>query len=184
MEGASSSSSAKPSTAAVCVVWIGQHSIKYYHATPNSDARFEATCNDEKHKVFDVKNGKWVGGRCRLTRHLSEANMTKAASRPLGMMVAWIFNHKFFNCFEEHQDEVLQKCIPLEQRIEARNYLRTLENGAVLMSFERKCLPGESEESKESPWNNIQRRKLKYKRKHGGSWVNAESNRGRVCTEM
>lgn len=136
---------------AACTVTIGKHSIRHYHATGSSEARFEATCNEDTHAVWDARRMRYVVGRCRVTRHLSANNMKTAASRPLGMMVAWILNADSWTSKEDHCDDLYIKCISWERRAECRELLRKTPNGALLMSFERKKNVGESEEPRDDP---------------------------------
>ena len=137
---------------AACSVWVGNIAcIRFYNATASSDARFEATCYDPEHGVWDPKRMRRVIGRCRLTRHLSAGNMRTAASRPLGLMMTWCLNHDHYPSKEDHCDEFLLKCLTMEQRTESRELCRNTPNGPLLLSYERKKFPGESEEPIDDP---------------------------------
>ena len=136
--------------AAACTVKFDGHAIRFYHATKGKEARFEATCSDPEHQVWNPKTAR-KETRCRMTRHLSEANLERAASRPLGLMVAWLMNHVHFGDFKDHQDELFIRCITREQRVACRELLRKMVNGAFLLSCERKKKVGEEEEPLDAP---------------------------------
>ena len=136
---------------AACTASIGEHYLRFYRATAYSEARFEATCYDPRHTVWDAAKNRWVAGRCRLTRHLSEGNMKSAASRPVGLMVAWLLNAEHFHDFSRHQDRLLINCTLLGERQSAREWFRTQPNGAVMMGFERAKGDDEGEEPVDCP---------------------------------
>ena len=138
----------KANQKAAVTVDVGIHHICYYEATDTKPPRFEATCMDEGHKVWDPKVAKWRVGRCRLTRFLSEESMSGPSGRPLGLMVAWLRNGQYWTSFEEHTDKLMLKATPFEQRQACREWLRTAPNGARLLSMER---PRAADEKFEEP---------------------------------
>ena len=72
--------------------------------------------------------------------------MDKPSSRPLGLLVVWLISCDHLATFEDHQDKLYMRCIPWERRAECREWLRKVEGGAMLLSYERKKKPDEKEE--------------------------------------
>lgn len=96
--------------------------------------------------VWDKAKGRYITGRCRLTRFLSATNANKSDSRPCGLMVAWLLSAEHLTTFEDHQNKFYIACTEWERRLFCRELLRKVPNGAILMSWERKKKDGEEEE--------------------------------------
>jgi hypothetical protein len=99
--------------------------------------RFEAVCF-EKHS----------GHRnCRLTKgcFASKDLSNKAMGRPLGLMVAWLTNKLKFASQSEHIKTYAMATLDREQRLEGREYLRSLPGGIELLACERPLRSDEGE---------------------------------------
>lgn len=112
--------------------------IKFY----TTDGRFQASCPCPGHEVGDFA--------CRFTRY-RRAGKSPAKGRPLGLMVAWLRLGRLFTCHDEHIHPLALSSISRGERITARDLLKTVPGGDVLLSKERQRRPGEPEEPMGEP---------------------------------
>jgi hypothetical protein len=116
-------------------------SISFYA----SDNRFEAVCRNVNHLPM---------GKCRLTRTLPlHDDGVSAKGRMLGLMMAWLI---LGDCDDvgnkaDHTNPFLIIGIGYEDRVHARDFLKTLAGAEDLLACERPLRDGESEEPVDQP---------------------------------
>ena len=127
----------------------GEAILKVYFPHDNSeiavytDGRFQATC---RHWEQDTAE------KCRLTRTTTASENPEEApaqGRPLGLLSAWLLHSNLFNHIGEHTDPFGLYLLDYEKRCRAREYLKTLPAGLLLLTYERDQRPGEPEEPEE-----------------------------------
>lgn len=106
-------------------------------------SRFEAVCAQSHSGHIS----------CRLTRGClpSKDPANTAMGRPLGLMVAWLFNELNFTCRSEHVNVFALSTFDHAQRLKARAYLRAVPGGAALLDCERARRSDEPDEPIELP---------------------------------
>ena len=122
--------------------------VGYIRWFPQS-SRFEAVCTRNDH------TGNHKEARCRQTRYCTESRLegdkfNAAAGRPLGLLSAFLLG-SFDGLAHEHGSFWHVLTLTRAQRIDGRRTLKLLENGPLIISFERTQRSGEESEPEGDP---------------------------------
>ena len=109
------------------VVYLPHGKISFY----SGDDRFEAVC-----RCHQVRRKGRPDIMCRLTRTSKRSERKKAQGRAVGLMAAWLGEAGRFDDKEAHSLRLHVNSIPRDVRRRAREFLKTLPSGPLLLSKE------------------------------------------------